>query len=190
MKQDLFTLIQSFGKDIKLKMDSMEISSDYTEDDAYDWDRYDPRQYCHHGSFIGSWWGPDILCSSCEFGDDPTLNEMLEPLWVKKKILVEREASYTKGIIESIIIIKNQEINGALKDKISYELLNKIDEMSSFVKADALRVEDDIQKIIEEYGPFCSDRANDREVLYKKHRKEINDFLNIKEEEDEYDGVL
>lgn len=33
---------------------------------GYDADRDDPSQYCKHGTFIGSWWGPDYLCGQCE----------------------------------------------------------------------------------------------------------------------------
>jgi hypothetical protein len=44
------------------------IDDDYTEGDQYDWDRNDSSQYCQHGKFIGSWWGPDILCGWCEDG--------------------------------------------------------------------------------------------------------------------------
>lgn len=43
---------------------------DYTDDDRYDWDRNDPRQRCKHGTFIGSWAGPDLMCFDCEMGDD------------------------------------------------------------------------------------------------------------------------
>lgn len=38
---------------------------------GYDADHSDPSQYCRHGTFIGSWWGPDILCGLCESGLDP-----------------------------------------------------------------------------------------------------------------------
>ena len=41
---------------------------DYEPGDEFDWDRNDSRQYCEHGTFIGSWWGPDILCGWCEQG--------------------------------------------------------------------------------------------------------------------------
>lgn len=41
---------------------------DYTEDDRWDWDQSDESQYCEHGTFIGSWWGPDLLCGWCEDG--------------------------------------------------------------------------------------------------------------------------
>jgi len=44
------------------------MEEDYTEADGWDWDYSDPRQYCKHGNFIGSWWGPDILCGDCEDG--------------------------------------------------------------------------------------------------------------------------
>ena len=29
-------------------------------------DTDDSRQYCRHGRFVGSWWGPDYLCGECE----------------------------------------------------------------------------------------------------------------------------
>ena len=34
----------------------------------YDGDRQDASQYCEHGKYVGSWWGPDILCGYCESG--------------------------------------------------------------------------------------------------------------------------
>jgi hypothetical protein len=37
---------------------------------GYDADVSDPRQYCRHGTFIGSSWGPDYLCGKCEMGED------------------------------------------------------------------------------------------------------------------------
>lgn len=49
---------------------TIEDDDDYSEGDRYDWDRSDPAQYCRHGTFIGSWWGPDLLCARCELGDD------------------------------------------------------------------------------------------------------------------------
>lgn len=44
---------------------------DGTEDPRYleyDGDLQDENQRCEHGKFIGSWWGPDILCGYCESG--------------------------------------------------------------------------------------------------------------------------
>jgi len=49
--------------------DRTQIDDDYEPGDEFDWDRNDSRQYCKHGTFIGSWWGPDILCGPCEMGD-------------------------------------------------------------------------------------------------------------------------
>lgn len=34
----------------------------------YDEDLNDDRQRCIHGTFVGSWWGPDYLCGKCEMG--------------------------------------------------------------------------------------------------------------------------
>lgn len=46
---------------------NLEGKMDYFDD--FDWDQSDENQYCKHGKFIGSWWGPDILCGYCEVGD-------------------------------------------------------------------------------------------------------------------------
>lgn len=35
---------------------------------GYDADVSDPGQYCKHGTFIGSWWGPEYMCGKCEVG--------------------------------------------------------------------------------------------------------------------------
>jgi hypothetical protein len=49
------------------------MEDDYEVGDEFDWDRNDSSQYCKHGRFIGSWWGPDILCGACEAGDEPMI---------------------------------------------------------------------------------------------------------------------
>jgi hypothetical protein len=49
--------------------DRTQLDDDYEPGDEFDWDRNDSRQYCKHGTFIGSRWGPDILCGPCEMGD-------------------------------------------------------------------------------------------------------------------------
>lgn len=46
----------------------MDIFTDYEPGDEWDWDFSDESQYCVHGRFIGSWWGPDVLCGYCEDG--------------------------------------------------------------------------------------------------------------------------
>lgn len=54
------------------------MTSDLDEQLGYDADHDDPRQYCEHGTFIGSWWGPDYLCHWCEAG--VSVEEMRESL--------------------------------------------------------------------------------------------------------------
>jgi hypothetical protein len=39
--------------------------------DEYGGDLQDPKQRCRHGTFIGSWSGPDYLCGWCESGEEP-----------------------------------------------------------------------------------------------------------------------
>jgi len=45
-------------------------TSDLDDELGYDANHNDPSQYCRHGSFIGSWAGPDYLCQACEMGYD------------------------------------------------------------------------------------------------------------------------
>jgi hypothetical protein len=54
---------------LRLNQVHQAIDDDYQIGDEYDWDRSDRSQYCKHGKFIGSWWGPDILCGYCEAGE-------------------------------------------------------------------------------------------------------------------------
>lgn len=42
---------------------------DYVDD--YGGDLQDPSQRCRHGTFIGSWSGPDYMCGWCESGEEP-----------------------------------------------------------------------------------------------------------------------
>jgi hypothetical protein len=46
----------------------VDVTDGYDEALGYDADHSDESQYCRHGSFIGSWWGPDYLCGACEMG--------------------------------------------------------------------------------------------------------------------------
>lgn len=56
------------------------MDEDYEYGDEWDWDRNDKKQYCEHGTFIGSWWGPDLLCGECESYDSvDTFDESYEP---------------------------------------------------------------------------------------------------------------
>jgi hypothetical protein len=54
------------------------MEDDYQYGDEWDWDKSDPSQYCRHGRFIGSWWGPDIMCMACELGDGEPESEFDE----------------------------------------------------------------------------------------------------------------
>lgn len=38
------------------------------EELPFDGDLSDPSQRCEHGTFTGSWWGPDYMCGMCESG--------------------------------------------------------------------------------------------------------------------------
>lgn len=52
-------------------MDIMREINEAAENDSqlpYDGDQSDERQYCIHGTFTGSWWGPDYICGYCEDG--------------------------------------------------------------------------------------------------------------------------
>ena len=59
----------------------------------YDEDPGDSRQHCVHGTFIGSWWGPDYLCGWCE--DGVSVHEMECILAAEvASVLAQREAQY------------------------------------------------------------------------------------------------
>lgn len=58
-------------------------------DDRYDEDYSDPRQRCQHGTFIGSWWGPDYLCGWCE--DGVSRSEQLAALRAQARYRQTRE---------------------------------------------------------------------------------------------------
>jgi len=67
--------VQSYMELMTMKVNErMQVmEDDYEVGDEFDWDRNDSSQYCKHGRFIGSWWGPDILCGACEAGDEPMI---------------------------------------------------------------------------------------------------------------------
>lgn len=157
--------------------------SDYTESDRWDWDRDDPRQYCHHGTFIGSWWGPDVLCSSCEFGDnDPSINEMIEiekreieNIRLKERSVMAFIGDFYNDVVATLGTIQDDPINQVLSKNIM-EFLN------SNKSSIECRLEN-IQSIISLYEEFCDPDLghDDNGVLYKKHRHEIREFLKERE---------
>lgn len=143
---------------------------DYTEDDRWDWDRYDPRQYCRHGSFIGSFWGPDILCGDCESScEDPSLRDMVDDVNIKiNKIHSEFDGMMT------FINLYSKSLGGDVKDPALTEAM--LETMKSLnQRRDALETNRKI--LIEKYEPFCENGDwNDTGILYKHHRHMIDEF--------------
>jgi hypothetical protein len=64
--EEYYTHATELGADSMVAMGMQEVDDGPYPGDEYDWDRNDERQYCKHGTFIGSWWGPDLLCGQCE----------------------------------------------------------------------------------------------------------------------------
>lgn len=59
---------------VDMAMENFDAMEGYEPGDEFDWDRNDQSQYCKHGTLIGSWWGPDLLCVACELGDPETVD--------------------------------------------------------------------------------------------------------------------
>jgi hypothetical protein len=71
------------------------MTTDLDEQLGYDADHDDPSQYCIHGTWIGSWWGPDYLCGYCEMG--VTVKEMqIAAKRAKKRRAVREMQEYEK----------------------------------------------------------------------------------------------
>lgn len=154
-------------------MERMEISSDYEHGDEWDWDKEDPRQHCRHGKFIGSWWGPDVLCMDCEIGEDPTLNEMLQSFDYKIENL-KKYVQHLKDIILYTIDIIDKDVNG-------YRFLSDFNPVIEKMMKDYLSRKNSIikekQDVYDKYIEFCDDPENDRDILYKMHRKELAGYM-------------
>lgn len=146
---------------------------DYTEEDRWDWDYNDIRQRCRHGAFIGSSWGPDIICGKCEMGEDPTIAEMLLELYTRTKRIDDSVQTITT-FVGKIAPLIDGESKAAVLDKFQEFLEERI------------RIHDEIQKesdyIKQTYGPFSDDWHTDRDVLYKYHRHQIAEFESRKNE--------
>lgn len=158
------------------KMEDQATSSDYEYGDEWDWDKEDPRQYCHHGKFIGSWWGPDILCMDCEIGEDPTLNEILQSTQVRID-KYEMYIEYLKNIIMHTIDIIEKDVSG-------YNFLSDfnphIEQMMNQYKKVVSALNNEKKEVYEKYIVFCEDPETDRDILYKIHRHEIKEFNRMK----------
>lgn len=149
---------------------------DYTEDDRWDWDRGDPTQYCRHGSFIGSFWGPDILCGMCEsMNDDPSLNDMLRD--VDRNISKIQHHHDGMAIFISTYIGKN---DGEVKDPAFNEAV--LQTMEYFDERRSL-LQEDRKKLIKKYEPFTEDgNWDDKHVLYNYHCHLIDQYRKEMEE--------
>jgi hypothetical protein len=143
------------------------IDNDYTEEDRWDWDQNDPRQICRHGSFIGSWWGPDIMCFKCEMGEDPTVNEMIREEWSKIRRLETKNEAIVDFASKIIPLVNNEG-----KTTVSHALVEYLENYTN--KIDGYK--ENIEYIKNTFGPFSDDWEDDRNVLYKAHRHEIDEF--------------
>lgn len=148
---------------------------DYNEDDRWDWDRTDPRQYCRHGSFIGSYWGPDILCADCEsMDDDPSLRDMVNSINVK----INNNLKEYDGMLRFVnIYIRKHD------DKVTDPVFSESIIETTKVLADRRRaLEKERADLIEKYEPFCEDGDwDDTNVLYNYHRHLIDEYDKEKE---------
>ena len=94
----------------------------------YDGDTNDESQYCPHGTFIGSWWGPDYLCQWCE--DGISVEEMRAIL--KRSAYVRANRKIDEGInLLSIITDKIPYTAAMATALVDYF----VDDTSGFVKA-------------------------------------------------------
>jgi hypothetical protein len=139
----------------------------------YDEDYGDPRQYCRHGSFIGSWWGPDYLCGQCESNeDDPSLNDMIRGIFDQIHEQTIRKSAHNEMFLEMNKMNKVSEehvqaylyLLDIVEDRIK-SLMNQKDEL------------------IDMYAPFCDeDGYDDHGILYKYHRWALEEYDKMKEE--------
>lgn len=151
-------------------MAHMEISSDYTEDDRWDWDREDPRQYCHHNRFIGSWWGPDILCLDCEMGYDPSLKDMVEEIDLK----IRNTSMKMEGASEVLFQILD-DVKGKDESEFIKKLLVSFNNLQNKNNTIIENLRNDRAKLIAEMEPFCED-WDDTSLLYNIHQNNIKEW--------------
>jgi len=92
--------------------DQMTMHDDYTEADRWDWDYTADDQHCEHGTFIGSWWGPDLMCQWCEAGITPAEVEQIEQVARIEEAtsIIRRMERLVKDLCDSLGIAKGTEI--------------------------------------------------------------------------------
>src|SRR5210317_2672780 len=141
---------------------------------SYDEDVNDLRQYCHHGTFIGSWWGPDYMCAHCEYDEkDPSLNDKLDAINNSIDRIGYQEAAVYDFIQR--LIAQSESFNEQSKKTIADTYLNDLDvweKRRSHLKSE-------IKKITEMYAHLCDPELgyDDHDILRKYHRQEIDKFL-------------
>lgn len=143
---------------------------DYTEADRWDWDYGDPRQRCRHGNFIGSAWGPDILCGDCEsVEDDPSLRDMVRG--IRRQIeKIQSEYNGMMMFINSYARKKKNEISDPIFSESVLETMKLLSDRKS-------NLEDQQVRMIEKYEPFCENGDwDDTSILWNYHREMIRQF--------------
>jgi hypothetical protein len=80
--------------------------AEYDEMLGYDADHTDDSQYCRHGTFIGSWWGPDYLCQWCELGEEPPTLEEIEEMRIEG--LKVKEAEFDRMVASVTSTMRSQ----------------------------------------------------------------------------------
>ena len=90
----------------------MTMHDDYTEADRWDWDTTADDQHCEHGTFIGSWWGPDLMCHWCEAGVTVEEVEQIErnTRLQEATATISRMERLTKELCDSLGIAKGVDI--------------------------------------------------------------------------------
>jgi hypothetical protein len=139
----------------------------------YDEDCDDPRQRCRHGNFIGSWWGPDYLCGDCEFGYDPSLNDMLK-FWHDHLRDIDKGRRYVEDFIRRLVNAQD-EIDPDSKGTIAQCYM---DSLNQYAKSKEYAM-NECQRLVDQYADLCDPELgyDDTEILYNYHRKEVNEYL-------------
>jgi hypothetical protein len=75
-------------------------TAEWDEELGYDADHQDNSQYCQHGTFIGSWWGPDYLCGWCE--DGISVAEVREIHKAQRRAQIEKLAETERNVLAAL----------------------------------------------------------------------------------------
>lgn len=112
---------------------------DYLPGDEFDWDQGDASQHCKHGTFIGSWAGPDLLCGWCEDGID-----MAEFLVIQREAAIRaRKVVLVRGVWddqEFSRILVNTLLTFQRRDDLAGYTARIIQEMDEWAGEEAARI--------------------------------------------------